>query len=116
MQGQTDRLASGEYADMVMFDTRGRMGLGEILENSALAETIAVFIGRHSASFPHTWYGKLTQFQNCSHDPRDLCGQQCIVCGTEAQHGLDQLLRQDVYTIDDARICRPQQTDDCIER
>jgi cytosine/adenosine deaminase-related metal-dependent hydrolase len=116
LQGQIGKLAAGESADLVILDTRGRRSLGEILESSALAETLAVFIGGRAASFPSAWEGKLAQLENCSRDPRDLCGQQRTVCGANPQRSLEQLLKQPLYTIDDARICRPQPTDDCIER
>jgi hypothetical protein len=116
LQGVVGKLAVGEHADMVMFDTLGRRSLGEVLENSALAETIVVFIDGRAASFPRAWDGKLAQLDNCSPDPRDLCGRQRIVCGANALRDLDQLLRQATYTIDDEKICRPQPTDDCVER
>jgi cytosine/adenosine deaminase-related metal-dependent hydrolase len=116
LRGVVGKLAVGEHADIVMFDTQGRRSLGDVLENSALADTIAVFIDGRAASFPRAWDGKLAQLDNCSPDPRDLCGQQRIVCGANAQHSLDQLLQQVTYTIDDAKICRPLPTDDCVER
>ncbi|HYD79428.1 MAG TPA: amidohydrolase family protein [Paucimonas sp.] len=116
LQGQVGALAVGELADLVLLDTGGRRSLGEVLERSALAETVAVFVGGRAASFPRAWEGKLAQLENCSPDPRDLCGQQRTVCGVNPARGLDRLLGQAAYTIDDARICRPQPTDDCVER
>jgi len=116
LQGQVGSLAVGELADMVIFDTRGRRSLGEVLEHSALAETVAVFVGGRAASFPRAWEGRLPQLANCAPDPRDLCGQQRTVCGASAERPLGTLLRQTVYTIDDGKICRPQPTDDCVGR
>jgi large repetitive protein len=114
LQGQIGKLAVGEYADFVILDSAGRHSLGEVLENSALKETIAVFIGGRAASFPSAWVGKLPELDNCSPDPRDLCGQQRTVCGGDSQRSLTQLLQQSTYTIDDTKICVPQPTDDCV--
>jgi cytosine/adenosine deaminase-related metal-dependent hydrolase len=114
LKGQIGKLAVGEYADIVILDSAGRRRLDEVLENSALKETIAVFIGGRAASFPSAWAGKLPVLDNCDPDPRDLCGQQRMVCGANAQRSLTQLLKQPTYTIDDAKICTPQPTDDCV--
>lgn len=114
LQGQIGKLAVGEYADIVILDSAGRRSLSEVFQNSALKETIAVFIGGRAASFPSAWAGKLPELENCSADPRDLCGQKRMVCGANVQRGLTQLLQQSIYTIDDSKICIPQPTDDCI--
>jgi large repetitive protein len=114
LQGQIGKLAVGEYADIVIFDSMGRRSLGEVLENSALKETIAVFIAGRAASFPNDWDKKLPELENCAYDPRDLCGQKRIICGADVQHSLQQLLMQPTYTIDDAKICTPQPTNDCV--
>ena len=116
LQGQIGKLAVGEYADIVILDSAGRRSLGEVLENSALKQTIAVFIGGRAASFPSAWAGKLPVLDNGAPDPRDLCGQQRTVCGANAQRSLTQLLQQATYTIDDVEICTPQPTDDCLAR
>lgn len=115
LQGQVGKLAVGEYADVVILDSAGRRSLGEVLENSALKETLAVFISGRAASFPSIWTGKLPQLDNCTVDPRDLCGHQRTVCGANVQRSLGQLLQQATYSIDDAKICIPQPTDDCVE-
>jgi len=114
LQGQIGKLAVGEYADIVILDSAGLRSLGEVLENSALKETIAVFIGGRAASFPSAWVGWLPVLDICAPDPRDLCSQQRMVCGANAQRTLTQLLQQSTYTIDDAKICTPQPTDDCV--
>ena len=114
LQGQIGKLAVGEYADIVILDTGGHRSLGEVLENSALKETIAVFIGGRAASFPSAWAGNLPTLDNCAADPRNLCGQQRTVCGANPQRSLNQLLQQSIYKIDDAKICTPQPTDDCV--
>lgn len=114
LQGQVGKLAAGEFADFVILDSAGRRSLGDILENSALKETLAVFIGGRAASFPSAWAGRLPQLDNCATDPRDLCGQQRTVCGANVQRSLGQLLQQPTYSIDDAKICVPQPTDDCV--
>lgn len=114
LQGQVGKLAVGEYADIVILDSAGRRSLGDVLENSALKETLAVFIAGRAASFPSAWAGKLPQLDNCAPDSRNLCGQQRTVCGANPQRNLGQLLQQAVYTIDDAKICAPQPTDDCV--
>ncbi len=114
LQGQVGALAPGELADLVIFDTEGRRSLGEILERSALPQTLAVLIGGRIASAPLAWSGRLPQLDQCSADPRNLCGIERLVCGANAQRPLATLLQQAVYTIDDARLCRPQPTDDCV--
>jgi cytosine/adenosine deaminase-related metal-dependent hydrolase len=115
LQGQIGKLAIGEYADIVILDTDGRRSLGDVLENSALHETIAVFIGGKAASFPVAWESKLPTLDKCSLDSRNLCGQTRIVCGADSNHNLNQLLKQATYSIDDTKICTPQPTDDCVE-
>jgi cytosine/adenosine deaminase-related metal-dependent hydrolase len=116
LQGHVGALAAGEWADVVIFDTAGRRNLSEILENSALPETLAVLIGGRAAMTPATWAGKLPQLENCSVDPRDLCGSQRLICGANSQRPVSKLLQQAVYTIDDGRLCRPQPTNDCVVR
>ncbi len=114
LEGRLGTLAPGEFADMVVFDTEGRTDLREILERTALRQTVAVFVGGKVASAPADWQGRLPQLDNCSVDPRALCGASRLVCGANAQRPLGQLLQQAFYTIDDARICEPQATDDCV--
>lgn len=114
LQGQIGRLAVGEWADLVILDTEGRRSLGDLLAQTALKQTVAVFVGGRAASFPTAWAAKLPQLDNCAPDPRDLCGQARTVCGANAQRSLGQLLKQSVYTIDDAKICTPQATNDCV--
>jgi len=116
LQGQIGRLAVGELADAVIIDTEGRRSLSELLDKTALKQTVAVFVGGKAASFPSAWAGKLPQLDNCASDPRDLCGQQRTVCGANAQRPLSQLLKQAIYTIDDAKICTPQPTNDCVAK
>ena len=116
LQGQVGALVPGEMADLVIFDTQGRRGLGDILEQSALPQTLAVFIAGRVASAPLAWAGRLPALEHCSADPRKLCGQERLVCGANEQRPLATLLRQTTYTIDDERLCRPQPTDDCVVR
>ncbi|MEH6459622.1 amidohydrolase family protein [Chitinimonas sp. JJ19] len=116
LQGQLGKLAVGEQADFVLFDTEARPSLGAVLEHSALRQTLAVFIGGRAASLPSSWAGKLPQLEHCMADPRDLCGQQRTICGAHPQRNLAQLLQQATYTIDDAKICQPQPTNDCVLR
>ncbi|MBI3369078.1 MAG: amidohydrolase family protein, partial [Burkholderiales bacterium] len=116
LQGQVGTLAPGEWADIVLIDTEGRRALGDILAASALKQTLAVFIAGRAANLPASWAGQLPQLDGCAPDPRDLCGVQRVVCGANAQRPLAQLLRQSVYTIDDAKTCAPQPTDDCVVR
>ena len=116
LQGQVGALAPGEVADIVLIDTEGRSTLADILQASALKQTLAVFIGGRAASLPTAWAGKLPQLDNCAADPRDLCGGRRTVCGINPQRPLDRLLQQAVYTIDDTKTCTPQPTDDCVAR
>ncbi len=116
LAGQVGALAPGEWADLVILDTEGRRGLGEILARTALPQTLAVLVGGRVASAPIAWAGRLPQLDRCSPDPRDLCGVQRLVCGANAQRPIGQLLQQVTYTLDDSRLCRPQATDDCVTR
>ena len=116
LQGHVGALTPGEWADVVIFDTEGRRNLSEVLANTALPQTLAVLIGGRVAMTPAAWAGLLPQLENCSVDPRDLCGSQRLVCGANAQRPVSKLLQQAVYTIDDSRLCRPQPTDDCVVR
>ncbi|MFO1328975.1 MAG: amidohydrolase family protein [Rubrivivax sp.] len=114
LQGQIGALAPGELADLLLVDTQGARDLGEVLAKTALPQTLAVMVAGRLASAPRSWQGRLPQLENCAPDPRDLCGGQRVVCGASAQRPLDLLLRQSAYTIDDARLCTPQPTDDCV--
>jgi hypothetical protein len=114
LQGHVGALAPGEWADVVVFDTEGRLDLADILEHTALPQTMAVLIGGRIASAPAAWAGRLPQLDHCEVDPRDLCGAKRLVCGANGQRPLARLLQQTVYTIDDSRLCRPQPTDDCV--
>lgn len=116
LQGQVGSLMPGELADLVMLDTEGRRSLGEVLERSALPQTLAVMVGGRVASAPLAWAGRLPQLDNCSPDPRSLCGTARLVCGANGERPLSQLLRQTTYKIDDSRLCTPQPTDDCVAR
>jgi cytosine/adenosine deaminase-related metal-dependent hydrolase len=116
LQQQVGALAAGEWADLVVFDTEGSRSLAAILARTALRQTLAVMVGGRIASAPLAWAGALPQLDNCSADPRDLCGQQRLVCGANSARPLAGLLRQAVYTLDDSRLCQPQTTDDCVLR
>ena len=114
LQGHIGALAPGEWADLVIFDTEGRTALGDILEQTALRQTVAVMIGGRLASAPQAWAGQWPQLETCSPEPRDLCGTQRMVCGANPQRTVQQWLKQSTYRIDDSRICVPQLTDDCV--
>lgn len=115
LKGKIGRLAVGESADLVLIDSQGKTGLAAALEGAALKETLAVFIAGRAAAFPTDWDGKLAAKQErCETDPRQLCGQSRIVCGANPDRPLAKLLAQAVYSIDDARLCRPAATDDCV--
>jgi hypothetical protein len=101
---------------LVMFDTEGRRTLGEVLQQTALRQTLAVMVGGRLANGPLSWSGRLPQLENCSPDPRSLCGVPRLVCGANADRPLSRLLQQATYTIDDSRTCAPQPTDDCVMR
>ena len=116
LAGQVGALAAGEWADLVLLDTEGQRSLGEILARTALPQTLAVMVGGRVSSAPLAWAGRLPQLDSCSPDPRDLCGSQRLICGANPQRPLANLLQQATYTIDDSRICRPQPTDDCVQR
>lgn len=55
LQGAIGALAPGEWADLVIFDTEGRTALDQILERTALRQTLAVMIGGRIASAPQAW-------------------------------------------------------------
>ncbi len=114
LQGQLGSLEPGEYADIVLIDTEGARSLDAVLARTALPQTLAVFVAGRLAEAPGTWTGQWPQLENCAIDPRNLCGGSRIVCGANAQRPLAQLLQQATYTLDDARICKPQSTDDCV--
>lgn len=114
--GHVGALAPGEWADVVIIDTEGRRSLADILAHTALPQTMAVMVGGRIASAPAAWAGRLPQLDHCAPEPRDLCGVQRVVCGANAQRSIEQLLKQATYTIDDARLCQPQPTDDCVAR
>lgn len=116
LQGAIGALAPGEWADLVIFDTEGRTALDQILERTALRQTLAVMIGGRIASAPQAWAGQWPQLDRCDNEPRDLCGSPRMVCGASAQRPIAQLLRQSLYRIDDRMICDPLPTDDCVER
>ncbi|WP_313919047.1 amidohydrolase family protein [Tahibacter sp.] len=116
LQGQVGSLAPGEWADLVVFDTEGRLSLADVLEHSALPQTLAVLIGGRIASAPPYWAGHLPQLDNCSIDPRQLCGRARVVCGADARRPLSTVLQPSPYSIDDTRLCQPQPTDDCVAR
>lgn len=116
LQGQVGNLAPGEWADIALFDTEGRRSLAELLERTALKQTLAVWVGGRIASAPLAWSGRLPQLDNCASDTRNLCGMPRLVCGANAPQRLEQLLKQAVYTIDDQRLCAPQPTDYCVAR
>lgn len=114
LQGQVGSLTPGEIADLVMFDTEGRNTLGEVLQQTAMRQTLAVMVGGRLAHGPLPWAGLLPQLENCSPDPRSMCGVERLVCGASGDRPLSRLLQQATYTIDDRRACVPQATDDCV--
>ncbi|MFC4160340.1 amidohydrolase family protein [Chitinimonas lacunae] len=115
LKGRIGRLLPGENADLVLIDSQGANSLARVLEGAALRETLAVFIGGRAAMFPTDWDSRLTAKQErCETDPRQLCGQSRVVCGANPQRPLARLLAQATYSIDDARLCRPAPTDDCV--
>lgn len=116
LQGQVGALAAGEWADLVLWDTEGRSTLAEVLAHTALAQTLGVWVGGRIASAPPAWAARLPQLAGCAPDPRQLCGQERMVCGGDPQVPLERLLQQAAYTLDDARLCKPQATDDCVAR
>jgi len=99
-----------------MLHTEGRRILGEVLERSALPQTLAVMVGGRLASAPLAWEGRLPRLAQCSADPRSLSGVARLVCGANRERTLSQLLQQATYRIDDSRICTPLRTDDCVVR
>lgn len=114
LQNTLGALTVGQQADMVLLDTQGAASLGKVLEQAALAQTVAVFVGGRAASFPTAWVGKLPQtLPGCAADPRDLCGQQRTICGADPAHPLSTLLKQAAYTIDDAKLCHPAAVSVC---
>lgn len=116
LQNQLGGLLPGAIADFVIIDTKGSRALGEILKHAALPEIIAVFIEGRGATFPASWTGKLTgTLDNCSVDPRNLCGQSRVICGANSARSLVQLFDTTIYTINDAILCHPQSVDACSE-
>lgn len=113
LQDEIGRLAAGQMADLVIFDTQGRNSLAELLASSALQQTIAVFVGGRAANIPPHWLAKLPTLEHCIADPRDLCGQKRVVCGANQSNRLKTILGQQMYSIDDNQICAPAPTNDC---
>lgn len=115
LEGQLGSLSPGRLADMALIDAQGRRSLGEVLARAADKETLAVFIAGKGASFPSSWTEKLPgTLENCQEDPRALCGEQRMICGAANARPLAALLALKTYVIDDAKLCRPQPTDDCV--
>lgn len=115
LDGLVGRLAVNEWADLILIDSRGAMSLKTILEKTALAEIKAVFIAGRGAIFPQTWSKYITnRLENCSIDPRNLCGQSRIICGANNARSIEKLFQQPIYTIDEEKLCQPQATDDCL--
>lgn len=116
LQEKLGSLSPGQLADFVVIDTNGARSLADVLTSTGQQATLAVFVAGRAASLPTSWAGKLPQLDHCASDPRDLCGQQRTICGVNAARPLAKLLEQATYHIDDAKLCRPLPTDDCVVR
>ncbi len=114
LQGQVGALAPGELADLVIFDTEGRRSLGEILERSALPQTLAVLIGGRIASAPLAWSGPLAAARSMQRRPAQPAASSAWWAARMRSSRSRRCCSKAVYTIDDARLCRPQPTDDCV--
>ncbi|MGZ3790138.1 MAG: amidohydrolase family protein [Bacteriovorax sp.] len=115
LNGQVGRLDVGELADLILIDSRGAMSLKTILDQTALPDILAVFVGGRGASFPTNWADILTKkMENCAVDPRNLCGQSRMICGASSARPIAKLIQQSTYTIDEEKLCAPRPTDDCV--